>query len=196
MRSAFIVCAAVVIASLTGCGGTGALSMQSAVGPPIVLAGSFNKVIYGYTDANQLDVIMLEGPEDKPTQAVHIAMSWAPRAGRTPIDEFATNATVRYMIFTGEAAGVYSGAGFLFTSDYPGEENFKADLRNTALRLFDRTENFHDRLGLAKVTGGFVAKLDDIATQQSLVRVQKYLREQLGYPAFVKAYGESGIAAK
>jgi hypothetical protein len=193
MKLAMVVMAAAV---LSGCGGRGALSMQSSVGPQIVLSGSFNKVVYGYDDNNQVEIMMIEGPDEKPTQAVHIKMQWAPRAGRTPIDPSATNATIRYVIFTGEGAGVYSGAGFLFAKDYPGDDTFTGELTSSALRLYDHSESFHDRLGLAKVTGGFTAKLDDVDTQRSLISVTKKLREQLGYPAFVRFMSDDRVAGK
>jgi hypothetical protein len=172
---------------LGGCGGGGKLAVHSELEPDTVLTGNFTTGVYAFDDQNNVDVILLEGPPEQPTQAVHIRMHWTPRAGRTPVDVHATNATVRYVIFAGEAAGVYSGSGFLFPRVNPGKGTFTGELRDTALRLADASPNFADRLGLARATGGFSAALDEATTLRLLRQIEVALREQLGYPRFVMA---------
>jgi hypothetical protein len=165
----------------------GALAIRSELERDIVLAGDFTTGVYSIDDRNQVDVVLVEGPMDAPTQAIHIRMYWMPRAGRTPLDLSATNAVVRYVVFAGDATGVYSGSGFLFPDAKPGKADFSGVLRDTALRLADATPNFADRLGLARATGEFTVSLDEAATHQLLRQIEVTLTERLGYPRFVLA---------
>ena len=182
MLMALFVCLPVL---LPACGGHGNLSVRSELQRGTVLTGDFDTAVYAFDDRNNVDVILLEGTIDAPTQAVHIHMHWEPRAGRTPIDANATNATIRYLVFTGEGAGVYSGSGFLFPRSDAGDNTFRGELRETAMRLADASPNFNDRLGLARATGGFSAKLDEPATNRLLRQIQINLKQKLGYPRFV-----------
>lgn len=172
--------------TLGGCAG-GTLAVRSTGQEQAELTGNFTTAVYSYDDKNNLDVLLIEGESAAPTQAVHIRMYWRPYAGRTPIDVRSTNATINYIVFTGDGAGIYSGAGFLFPQNKPGGGTFTASLRSTAVRLLDASGNFADRLGRADATGSFSARRDDAATQRLLHDVQVYLREQLGYPRFVMA---------
>lgn len=168
-----------------GCAGGGRLALRSAEHADRVLLGNFNQGIYGFDDRNTLHVVLIEGEAGAPAQAVHVQMYWTPRAGRTPIDENATNATVHYIVFTGEGAGVYSGGGFLFPRNDPGERSLHAEVRNASLRLLDASGDFSDRLGLATASGGFRARRDDLAAQRTLRQIESHLRDRLGYPRFV-----------
>lgn len=170
-----------------GCAGGGDLSLRSAVDAERVLNGEFTTAVYALTDQNNLDILLIEGPPEDPSQAVHIRMHWRPRAGSTPVARHATNATIRYMIFTGRAAGVYDGAGFLFPHSTLGDGVFSGELRSASLRLADSSPNFVDRLGLAEAIGGFSARRDNAATMDMLKQLQARLVRQLGYPRFVDA---------
>ena len=183
--AAIAVLASMMVAG--GCGGHGRLALRSELRSGNVLTGDFTTAVYAFDDRNNVDVVLIEGTAEQPTQAVHIRMHWEPRAGRTPIDENATNATVRYIVFTGDGAGVYSGSGFLFPESNIGGGSFRGELRETAMRLADASENFSDRLGLAHATGGFRAKLDEAAASRLLRQIQLQLKEKLGYPRFVMA---------
>jgi hypothetical protein len=177
---------AIALSAGAGCAaGGGDLSLRSTTDTEKVLTGDFSTAVYSMNDQNDLDVLLIEGPEDDPSQIVHIRMHWRPRAGRTPVTSGATNATVRYIIFTGRAAGIYDGAGFLFPHDRPGGGVFSGELRSSSLRLADSTENFVDRLGLAEALGGFSARRDKTATLRLLRQIQSRLTRELGYPRFV-----------
>lgn len=171
--------------SQLGCQQSGELSVFSTLNPETILTGQFDTALYSYTDKNTLDVILVEGSTDAPTQAVHIQMVWVPRPGRTPIDHRATNATIRYVIFSGEQTGVYAGAGYLFPTLKPGGDIFKANMKNSALRLKDATDGFDDRLGLATAEGAFTAHRDDAGALQLLRAIQLKLTDDLGYPRFI-----------
>ncbi|MBI1367652.1 MAG: hypothetical protein GC162_03260 [Planctomycetes bacterium] len=180
------VCVIVLLAGmLTGCAGGGKLAVRSSLEPRTEIAGNFTTGVYALDDKNNLDVLLIEGDPASPTQAVHVRMYWRPRAGRTPIDERSTNATINYIIFNGDAAGVYSGAGFLFPNNKPGGGTFRASVRDTSVRLLDASEKFDDKLGIAVATGSLTAKRDDVATHDLLRKIQILLRQKLGYPRFV-----------
>lgn len=174
---------------LTGCAG-GRLALRSAERQEQVLVGNFTQSIYGFDDRNTLHVLLIEGdPADPqgPSQAVHVEMYWAPRAGRTPIDPLATNSVIRYIVFTGEGAGVYGGAGYLFPLSKPGGGNFRGEVRSSSLRLQDASAGFADRLGLATATGEFLAQRDDLGAQRLLRQLRLQIHERLGYPKLVWA---------
>lgn len=171
---------------LTGCAtGGGDFAVRSLGAGEAVLEGRFDTGLYSYRDDNTLAVVLVEGPLEAPSQAVVLRMVWEPRAGRTPMDRRGTNTTVRYVVFAGEDAGVYEGAGFLFPRNNPGPGGFRANLRQASLRLLDRSPGFVDRLGLAGASGQFTAERDDAAVVGLQRRLQQMLRERLGYPRLV-----------
>jgi hypothetical protein len=165
----------------------GSLSVASSDQPNVSLSGKFSTVVYNLEDFNNLHIVMIDGPESDPAQAVHVQMHWQPKAGSTPVDDLATNATISYVVFDGPHAGVYRGAGFMFIRNDVGDSVLSAELRNTALRLHDKSDGFSDTIGQATATGGFTARLDDLAAQRLLRAVQIKLHRKLGYPTFVSA---------
>lgn len=180
-----IVCALALAA--VGCSSSGSLAVRNATGTSDTLTGSFDTAVYALTDPNQVEVVLIEGPVDAPTQAVHVRMEWRPKAGATPVDRRSTNATVRYIVFTGDGAGVYSGAGFLYPNNKPGGDSLRATLRASSIRLSDASTTFADRIGRAEATGSFTAKRDELATQRHLRRLHQQVSDKLGYPLRVAA---------
>jgi hypothetical protein len=176
----------VFVSLLLGCSG-GRLTLRSAERPRQAMRGSFNRGVYGFDNKNSLDVLLIEEKAGEPAQAVHLQMHWSPRAGRTPIDENATNAVVHYIVFAGDSAGVYSGAGFLFPQTEPGTKSLAGEVRNASLRLQDSGESFEDPLGLAIASGSFRATRNDLETQRLLREIRLRLRDKLGYPRLVDA---------
>lgn len=176
----------------TGCtpSGGGTLSIRSLTERDTVLRGGFSTGIYRYDDLNHFTVILLDGPIENPTQAVTIRMMWAPRAGRTPIDGTATNATIHYMIFTGadkSQAGIYSGAGYIFPTSEREADKLEAGVWQANLRLTDRSPGFEDLLGQAAVKGGLTARRDDAAVEETLRKLNVLIRQKVGYPRLVEA---------
>lgn len=167
----------------------GALAIRSQAEVDTVLKGGFKTGLYSYDDKNNLTVVLLDGPIENPSQAVTIRLFWAPRAGRTPIDASATNATVHYIVFTGESkqAGVYSGAGFLYPDTEVGGSRIQAGVWDANLVLSDRSELFNDLLGQAKLEGHFNARRDDAETQNLVRQLNILVRDRLGYPRLVMA---------
>ena len=192
--------AALVLAALLsgGCGiqnivrnsqAGGSLAIRSQAEVDTVLKGGFKTGLYSYDDKNNLTIVLLDGSIDNPTQAVTIRLFWAPRAGRTPIDASATNATVHYIVFTGDTkqAGVYSGAGFMFPDTEIGGSRIQAGVWDANLVLSDRSERFNDLLGQAKLEGSFSARRNDAETLHLVRQLNILVRERLGYPRLVMA---------
>jgi len=190
-RTAIILTLLLSLAS-AGCAGDGggSLAIRSQDDTGGQLQGGFGTGIYSLDDKNNLTAVLFDGPQENPTQAVVIRMFWKPRAGRTPIDSNATNATIHYIIFTGEGnrvTGIYSGAGYVYPNSKTGEDPLAAGVWQASLRLADKSETFQDRLGQAMVKGKFTARRDATAVQQAIRQINVLVRERLGYPRLVDA---------
>jgi hypothetical protein len=169
--------------------GGGKLAIQDESEQGAVLRGGFDSGIYRFHNQNNLVVLLFDGPQDDPTQVVILRMFWWPRAGQTPIDPTATNASVHYIIFAGEQrqeVGIYSGAGFVYPTSRPGGRMLKAGVWHAHLRLVDSSDGFTDRLGQAVLKGKFQARRDELALEPVLHRLNVLIQNQLGYPRLVR----------
>ena len=176
--------------AITACAphGSGNLTLKSQSQPGMVLGGAFTSSYYSLDDKNRLTVLLLDGSIEDPAQVVTIRMFWSPRAGRTPIDATATNATIHYTIFSPDAdqqVGVYSGAGFVYPLGKVDGETLTADLWQGTVRLADRSENFTDLLGQAILDGHLTATRDEVAVSRALRRFETLITDRLGYPRWL-----------
>lgn len=160
-------------------GGNSTLALVSRAGESSV-SPAFSTSIYAYHDSNTLDVYLTDLPMDQlmaaaegrldsplpPGSLVRVHLFLNPRAGYTPIDYTASNATFTYMIVSGEVFGVYSGAGFVLPSSTPGEPSFSARTSGANLRLAGATPGFNDRLGPAELSGRISAARDDARAEK------------------------------
>ena len=129
-----------------------ALAVVSQEDTSLRLQGDFNTAYYVFDSTDSITVVLIEGPEDNPTQAAAIRMMWQPKAGLTPVNPDATNATIQYIVFanrrTGEGffreVGIYSGAGFLHLDAEPGESTLTGSLWQADLLLADRSDRVKD----------------------------------------------------
>ena len=184
-----------MLAATEGCqtlGGNaaGQLTLRSEIDPATSLTAQFDVGQYQYRNKNELTVLLLDGPATDPTQAVVIRMWWKPRAARTPIDANATNATIHYVIFTGQdhqEVGIYSGAGFMFPRNTPGKAMLKGGLWDGNMSFSEGTAGFNDLLKKAVITGRFTVRRDDMGVNQALRQLHILLRERLGYARLVRA---------
>jgi hypothetical protein len=146
--------------------------------------------IYQLSDKNSLTVLLLQGPANDPTRVIELTMLWRPRAGLTPIDRTATNATVQLLEFRDspgeiDTLGLYAGAGFLQLHDDPAGGTLTASLRQCDLRLSDRSEAFIDRWGRLNLEGRLTARRDDARVSQLQRDLNQRVRDRLGYPRIV-----------
>ncbi|MFN3168847.1 MAG: hypothetical protein ACE37H_17480 [Phycisphaeraceae bacterium] len=170
-----------------------ALAVVSQDDTSLRLRGDFNSAYYVYDSTESITIVLIEGPEDEPTQAAAIRMMWHPKAGKTPINPDATNATIQYVVFanrrTGEGyfreVGVYSGAGFLYLDSEPGDSTLNASLWQADLLLADRSERFVDLLGQSELRGSFTAERNGDKVHALLKKLNLRVSERLGYPRLV-----------
>jgi len=178
---------------ITGCSGPvaggGKLSLASVDERGAEVRSHFTRGLYTHSDSDTVTLLLIDGPIDAPKQVAALRMFWKPAAGRTPIDARATNTTIQYIIFAGDdrsEVGVYTGAGYLLPAGKPGGNKFSGKVLHADVSLSAATEGFSDRLGPARLTGGFSAGLDSPAVSQQLRILNATVRERLGYPRLVK----------
>lgn len=183
---------------MTGCG-TSLWSSQSALAvvsqddSSLRLRGDFTSAYYAYDAPDAVTIVLIEGPEDNPTQAATVRMMWRPRAGKTPITGDATNATIQYIVFANRRTaegffrevGVYSGAGFLYLDSEPGDSRLNASLWQADLVLADRSDRFKDLLGQSSLRGSFTAERNGDKVNQLIQGLNLSVSERLGYPRLV-----------
>ena len=194
---------------LTGCGSSwwtsqSALAVVSQEDNALRLRGDFNAAYYVYDSNDAITVVLIEGPEDEPTQAAAIRLLWQPKAGLTPINPDATNATIQYIVFANRRTdegyyrevGVYSGAGFLYLNSEPGDSSLTASLWQADLLLADRSDRFKDLLGQSTLKGSFTAERNSTKVQQLLQQLNLRVSERLGYPRLVELARSTITAAQ
>ena len=171
-----------------GSGPAANLAVWSQANPLVRMAGGFDTGLYAFDEKNNLTVLLLDGPVEQPAQAVTIRVLWVPRAGRTPIDPSATNATIHHVIFTGPdqgQVGIYSGAGYVFPKTRPGSKILKAGVWQSTLILSDHSEGFGDLLGRAAMEGTFTARRDEADFRLALHSLNRLIGTCLGRPRMV-----------
>lgn len=166
------------VSVLSGCtflgGGDTALTFDARTTNSI-LQPAYTTAVYRAIDENTLDVYLTDLPTDRLVEAaegrlssplppgnitrVHLFLN--PRAGYTPIDYTAANASITHIVVSGEIYGVYTGAGFVLPSTTPGDSTFSGKTSGANLRLVSTTPGFEDRLGPSELTGRITAQRDD-----------------------------------
>ncbi len=186
-----------VILALAGCGaGTrlmpwsgatgGSLRVESLGDERVVLPGRFESAVYADRGIETSFLIcdrpiseFLQGGVES-GRVIHVELLWSPKAGATPIEDSATNASIRYIIFSAGEVGIYAGAGFARLKGTPGDEVFGLAIQDASLKLIDSTPGFNDLLTPARLTGSFGARLDNHQTTQLHRAVSQRVTNQLG----------------
>lgn len=172
----------------------GQFSMSSQAANQVQLNGRFDKAYYRFSSPNHVTLVLVDGPITSPRQAVTIRLFWEPFAGYTPVDPQATNATVQYVVFAsapsgagkrGHQVGIYSGAGFVYPDDTPGDPTLTGGLWQASVRLTDRSRRYTDQLGASVLEGSFSAKRNPEKVQQILHRINVEITQRLGYPRLI-----------
>jgi len=189
-----LLAAALLLLCLTACAGPvaggGKLSLASVNDRGAQLASNFTRGVYTHSGQDTVTMLLFDGPVEAPNQVLAIRMFWKPTAGSTPIDARATNATIQYLIFAGEdrtQVGIYTGAGYLLPKGKPGKPAFAGKILHADVTLAAATEGFTDRLGPARLAGGFSAALDSPVVSQQLRTLSAGVRNRLGYPRLLDA---------
>ncbi len=107
---------------------------------------------------------------------VQIRMFLNPSPGDTPIAKTAVNSSIRQIVISGGAIGVYSGGGFVLPRDRPGDARFRANVRDATLRLTGVSGAFVDRLGPANFNATLAPVHDESAAHRIGARVEEIMR--------------------
>jgi hypothetical protein len=118
-------------------------------------------------------------------QIVHVDLLWQPLAGRTPMEDTAVNASIRYIIVVNHEVGVYGGAGFAVPHGKIGRRSLGVSIQQASLKLMESTPGFVDVLGTAELRGHFKARLDNEATQRIQYAASQLVTNALGKSTYV-----------
>lgn len=112
----------------------------------------------------ELERALSKGGAGATGNLIHIHMFLMPKAGETPVDFTAANATVRHYVIADGAVGLYAGGSFLLPGSIPTSgSTLSARLGGATLRLTDTSGPFVDRLESSDVAGGITATRDEEA---------------------------------
>lgn len=143
--------------------------MQSAGigGRAGVLNTQFTDAVYELGPTGDLVFIASDVPIDTLIQdglvrgqVLVIDLLWSPRAGSTPMDASATNASIRHAIAIDGQLGHYAGAGFLNIRGTPGDGPVSIGVADSSLRLVAASERFSDPLSPTRLTARIGARED------------------------------------
>jgi hypothetical protein len=124
--------------------------------------------------------------DDIQAQVLHVELLWYPAPGRTPIDDEATNASLRLIVLVDGEVGVYAGAGFVQPHGKLGSKRAGLTVKSSSLSLEASTDGFADLLTPAQLQGSFTATLDPTAVRRTQVLVSQCVSDALGRSVFVQ----------
>ena len=120
-------------------------------------------------------------------QILHVEMLFPPQAGETPIDPYATNLSIRFVVLSGGELGVYEGGGF----GYPigGHESGDMSLRiePSGMVLAESTEGFVDLLSPGILSAVFTGTCNDLAGHRLADGVDQLVTNAIGRTMYVRA---------
>lgn len=162
------------------------------------LVRTFESAVYRADGDSGATLVAYAGPAEAPTRAMTVRLFWQPRAGRTPINAEATNATIHYMVFgedgeeaaadAGEVA-VYTGAGFVYPRDTPGQKRVEVEIWHANLQPSNRSSEEVKTLDSSLLEGKVIARHDAAAVSRLLHRLNSRVSHRLGYPRMVRVDG-------
>ncbi len=158
--------------ALAGCDGVAGPLALTSDRNRAALAPDFTTTAYYRTDSNTADILLTDLPTrrlsdpsdslaDLSGSLVHIHLFLTPKAGRTPIDASACDATLREIVLARGTAGMYGGAGFVLPGTTLMGSSFSGSIRRANLRLLRAAPGFVDRLGDCTLSGRFSAPEDE-----------------------------------
>jgi len=101
----------------------------------------------------------------------HIHMFLYPKAGLTPIENTASTTTIRHVVLSRGAIGVYGGGGFLAPKGRPDDRLFGGKIREAPVVLTGATPGFADPLGASSMSIDIRAPLDEALSRLILIRL-------------------------
>jgi len=189
--------AVLLLAGLAGCAPptVGDLTIQSSAADAAGarIDARFQTIIYRKRDDNSATIVLsdIERPrlvtgEYTEGQVLVIDMFVRPKAGATPIDRTATNATFRHVILAGEdVVGVYGGGGFFFPTSSVPSEGLGGEVFHASLQHIASSEGFVDRLKTVVIQGRLLAERADEAVARIAYQLNTEVSRRLGRVYFV-----------
>ncbi len=183
-----------VAMTIPGCKGShGSLTLVSSSGSGLQIKPDFQTVIYRERSANEVMVLMTDLSVDAlrqgdfaNAQILVISMFLRPKAGSTPIQGSATNATFRHIIFVeDDIVGVYGGGGFLYPSKKASSGSFKGSIFDATLELIRSSAGFSDRLLTLRIDGTLFAEADAAMVSDVAYQLNTETSRRLGEIYFV-----------
>jgi hypothetical protein len=160
---------------------------------PAVLRGVFQTSLYSHDDNRGSSFLLADLPletllEGQFTQGqlLHVELLWVPKAGATPMDPAATNASSRLVVFAGDEVGIYGGAGFALPRGRMGDDRVTLTIRNASLGLQEATSGFVDLLGTSELTGRFTAEHHPARVRRLYLTMSQRVTDALGESLFVR----------
>ena len=183
---------------LGGCHGSGRgggdLTVRSLGDDPVQLDSSFDRAFYAHDRLAESSFLLSDvSPDDLSSgdvefaQVLHVGLLWQPEPGKTPMDQSATNVSLRYVVVARGEVGIYGGGGFALFSGTLGKDAISMTIRDSSLRLIDSTDGFHDALGAARITGSFHAVLDPDRARQVRFGISQLVTDALGRSRMVRS---------
>ena len=151
------------------------------------LDGEYITAVFAGHDATETSIFLADVSADELLSGevgvgnvVHIDLLWLPKAGSTPMDSSATNASIRYIVIAEGEIGVYGGAGFAVPHGKTGAAILRISLEDASLTLLESTDGFVDHLSPARLSGKFTAGLDELRTRQLQFAISQLVTNALG----------------
>lgn len=185
------------VLALSGCaawrGSAGSLRAESLGDDPVALYGNFQSVYFSHDIKGMTSFMLADAPlkdilagEVANGQMLHVQLLWLPKAGSTPMEASATNASLRYVVIANGEVGIYSGAGFAMPEQSLESSKVTLTLRDASLQLQESTAGFADLLSPAQMTGSFTAIRDEQKTRQLNRAASQLVTNALGKTRLVK----------
>lgn len=161
--------------ALRGGGGSGGSSTIISDTSQKLFKSSFQTKAYTFYDDNTADIYLTDLSDAQLTAFFTSDQDWStisgtlvqvhlfldPKPGKTPIENTAASASIRYAIISNGVIGIYDGAGFMLPGNKPGKDSIGGTIRSAPMRLTRCSPNFIDLFGPAMINIEFGAKLND-----------------------------------
>jgi hypothetical protein len=188
-----LVCLLLMAASCVGGGQVqGSIRAESLGEPPAVLNAEYVSIVYFHDPNGETSFLLTDVParellagDIQQAQVMHVQLLWQPKAGATPMDATATNATIRHVIVVDGEVGIYGGAGFALPNGKLGHGRIQVALRDATVRLLESTDGFQDPLTPARITGNFTAENDPQLARKVHRAISQLVTTALGRTRFV-----------
>jgi hypothetical protein len=174
-------------------GSAGNLRSQSMRSDAVTLAGDYGTAVFTNDKIAGTSIMLADVPveqllrgEVENGQIMHIELLWLPKAGDTPMDAAATNASIRHIVISNGEVGIYGGAGFALPSDDPyHHDSISVTVRDASLSLQEATAGFVDLLSPAQLTGTFKATRNDRRSRELYFAASQLVTNALGRTRYV-----------